>query len=106
MSGPIWRIEGRCRQATVVALRLLDVFWVGGRNRFDGGCAPPKPAPLAAAGVRGEHGICEPSSLPKEVRLVGGGILSHYPNQRLFTTKRWPPAPYRDRLRDDFQTPP
>jgi hypothetical protein len=24
------------------------------RNRFDGGCAPPNPAPLAAAGVRGE----------------------------------------------------
>ena len=23
-------------------------------NRFDGGCAPPNPAPLAAAGVRGE----------------------------------------------------
>ncbi len=24
------------------------------KNRFDGGCAPPSPAPLAAAGVRGE----------------------------------------------------
>ena len=23
-------------------------------NRFDGGCAPPNPGPLAAAGVRGE----------------------------------------------------
>ena len=23
-------------------------------DRFDGGCAPPNPAPLAAAGVRGE----------------------------------------------------
>jgi hypothetical protein len=23
-------------------------------NQFDGGCAPPNPAPLAAAGVRGE----------------------------------------------------
>ena len=23
-------------------------------NRFDGGCVPPKPAPLDAAGVRGE----------------------------------------------------
>ncbi len=26
-------------------------------NRFDGGCAPPNPAPLAAAGVRGELSI-------------------------------------------------
>ena len=25
-------------------------------NRSDGGCAPPNPAPLAAAGVRGEPG--------------------------------------------------
>ena len=24
-------------------------------NRIDGGCAPPIPAPLAAAGVRGER---------------------------------------------------
>ena len=26
------------------------------KNRVDGGCAPPNPAPLAAAGVRGEQG--------------------------------------------------
>ena len=30
--------------------------WVE-RNRFDGGFAPPNPAPLAAAGVRGELGM-------------------------------------------------
>jgi putative transposase len=29
-------------------------------NRFDGGCAPPNPAPLAAAGVRGEATAAAP----------------------------------------------
>jgi transposase InsO family protein len=29
-------------------------------NRVDGGCAPPNPAPLAAAGVRGERGARAP----------------------------------------------
>ena len=29
--------------------RIVRTDW------FDGGCAPPNPAPLAAAGVRGEH---------------------------------------------------
>ena len=29
-------------------------------NRSDGGCAPPNPAPLAAAGVRGEHPSRQP----------------------------------------------
>jgi putative transposase len=30
-------------------------------NRVDGGYAPPNPAPLAAAGVRGEHGASAPT---------------------------------------------
>ena len=32
----------------------LDKQICGRANGFDGGCAPPNPAPLAAAGVRGE----------------------------------------------------
>ena len=32
---------------------LQKNLWVK-TNRFDGGCAPPNPAPLAAAGVRGD----------------------------------------------------
>ena len=35
-------------------LRRVGLFSAADSNRFDGGCAPPNPAPLAAAGVRGE----------------------------------------------------
>jgi hypothetical protein len=36
-------------------LRVWASFSATDSDRFDGGCAPPNPAPLAAAGVRGER---------------------------------------------------
>jgi hypothetical protein len=42
------------RQSEEQKSRLAERIAQAGTNRFDGGCAPLNPAPLAAASVRGE----------------------------------------------------
>ena len=54
--GQITAVFALCRTLLESAITALQKnLWVNA-NRFDGGCAPPNPAPLAAAGVRGELG--------------------------------------------------
>lgn len=52
-----WRLEyNEYRPHSALGYRTPSEYADGIKaNQFDGGCAPPNPAPLAAAGVRGEH---------------------------------------------------
>ena len=47
-------------------------------NQVDGGCAPPNPAPLAAAGVRGE-----PEALPRQCGTTTGAKTKNQPRGTL-----------------------
>jgi integrase-like protein len=50
-----WRVEyNERRPHSALGYRTSSEYAGSRANRFDGGCAPPNPAPLAAAGVRGE----------------------------------------------------
>ena len=49
----------------------ISSFCMDGKNRFAGGCAPPNPAPLAAAGVRGESGRGCPADSAGSAGAVG-----------------------------------
>ena len=50
-----WRVEyNERRPHSALGYRTPNEYAGTKTNRFDGGCAPPNPAPLAAAGVRGE----------------------------------------------------
>jgi putative transposase len=50
-----WRVEyNERRPHSALGYRTPSDYAGRKTNRFDGGCAPPNPAPLAAAGVRGE----------------------------------------------------
>ncbi len=50
-----WRVEyNERRPHSALGYRTPNEYAYRKTNRFDGGCAPPNPAPLAAAGVRGE----------------------------------------------------
>jgi putative transposase len=50
-----WRVEYNVvRPHSALGYRTPSDYAGRKTNRFDGGCAPPNPAPLAAAGVRGE----------------------------------------------------
>ncbi|MGB7838215.1 MAG: integrase core domain-containing protein [Terrimicrobiaceae bacterium] len=50
-----WRVEyNERRPHSSLGYRTPSEYAGSRTNRFDGGCAPPNPAPLAAAGVRGE----------------------------------------------------
>ena len=50
-----WRLEyNERRPHSALGYRTPNEYAGTQINRFDGGCAPPNPAPLAAAGVRGE----------------------------------------------------
>src|SRR6476660_6723357 len=50
-----WRVEyNERRPHSALGYRTPNEYAERKTNRFDGGCAPPNPAPLAAAGVRGE----------------------------------------------------
>ena len=50
-----WRVESNERRPhSALGYRTPSEYAGSRTNRFDGGCAPPNPAPLAAAGVRGE----------------------------------------------------
>ena len=50
-----WRVEyNERRPHSALGYRTPNEYAGTQMNRFDGGCAPPNPAPLAAAGVRGE----------------------------------------------------
>ena len=50
-----WRVEyNERRPHSALGYRTPNEYAERKTNRFDGGCAPPNPAPLAAAGVREE----------------------------------------------------
>jgi putative transposase len=50
-----WRVEyNAVRPHSSLGYRTPNQYAQELANQFDGGCAPPNPAPLAAAGVRGE----------------------------------------------------
>jgi putative transposase len=50
-----WRVEYNTqRPHSSLGYRTPNKYAQALANQFDGGCAPPNPAPLAAAGVRGE----------------------------------------------------
>jgi putative transposase len=50
-----WRVEyNERRPHSALGYRTPSEYARSRTNQFDGGCAPPNPAPLAAAGVRGE----------------------------------------------------
>lgn len=52
-----WRREyNQERPHSSLGYRTPEEYVREETNRVDGGCAPPNPAPLAAAGVRGERG--------------------------------------------------
>ncbi|HEY5814646.1 MAG TPA: integrase core domain-containing protein, partial [Terrimicrobiaceae bacterium] len=52
-----WRVEyNERRPHSSLGYRTPNEYAHRRTNRFNGGCAPPIPAPLAAAGVRGEQG--------------------------------------------------
>jgi transposase InsO family protein len=52
-----WREEyNQRRPHSSLGYRTPEEYVASQTDRVDGGCAPPNPAPLAAAGVRGEHG--------------------------------------------------
>ena len=57
-----WRVEyNTLRPHSSLGYRTPNQYARQLTNQFDGGCAPPNPAPLAAAGVRGEQrGILPP----------------------------------------------
>ena len=56
-----WRQEyNEQRPHSSLGYRTPSEYASGQTNRFDGGCAPPNPAPLAAAGVRGNMGAHAP----------------------------------------------
>ena len=51
-----WRVEyNERRPHSALGYRTPSEYTKLQTNQIDGGCAPPNPAPLAAAGVRGEH---------------------------------------------------
>ena len=50
-----WRLEyNERRPHSALGYRTPNEYAESKTNRLNGGCAPPNPAPLAAAGVRGE----------------------------------------------------
>lgn len=56
-----WRMEyNEQRPHSSLGYQTPSEYANGQRNQFNGGCAPPNPAPLAAAGVRGELGATAP----------------------------------------------
>jgi hypothetical protein len=72
-----WELFGSLREARVIleqyrkeyneerphsalGYRTPEAYVRESRNKSDGGCAPPNPAPLAAAGVQGEQGATAP----------------------------------------------
>jgi len=57
-----WRLEyNEQRPHSSLGYQTPAAYAVAQTNRVDGGSAPPNPAPLAAAGVRGEHGASAPT---------------------------------------------
>ena len=48
------------RPHSALGYRTPEAYVRESRNKSDGGCAPPNPAPLAAAGVQGEQGATAP----------------------------------------------
>ena len=53
-----WRVEyNERRPHSALGYRTPNEYAYRKTNRFDGGCAPPNPAPLAAAGVRSGLGV-------------------------------------------------
>jgi putative transposase len=53
-----WRQEyNERRPHSSLGYRTPQEYAAGKTNRVDGGCAPPNPAPLAAAGVRGDRAL-------------------------------------------------
>jgi putative transposase len=56
-----WRVEyNEQRPHSSLGYRTPVEYVLAQTNRVDGGCAPPNPAPLAAAGVRGDQGAPAP----------------------------------------------
>ena len=56
-----YRIEYNTRRPhSALGYRTPEEYVQQGKDQSDGGCAPPNPAPLAAAGVRGEQGDSAP----------------------------------------------
>jgi transposase InsO family protein len=56
-----WRLEyNEQRPHSSLGYRTPREYAAMQTNRLDGGCAPPNPAPLAAAGVRGNMGATAP----------------------------------------------
>lgn len=50
------RVEyNECRSHSALGYRTRNEYAESKTNGFDGGCAPPNPAPLAAAGVSAGH---------------------------------------------------
>ena len=85
-----WRVEyNERRPPSALGYRTPNEYAGTQMNRFDGGYAPPNPAPLAAAGVRGELRInatkwLSPSREPRRRSSVAarayrdqGEALSH-----------------------------
>jgi transposase InsO family protein len=57
-----WRLEyNQERPHSSLGYQTPAEYALEATNRVDGGYAPPNPAPLAAAGVRGEEGACAPA---------------------------------------------
>ena len=57
-----WRCEyNQRRPHSSLGYQTPEEYAAGQTNRVDGGCAPPNPAPLAAAGGRGEQGAPAPA---------------------------------------------
>jgi len=53
-----WRVEyNEKRPHSALGYQTPSEYAAAQRNQTDGGYAPPNPAPLAAAGVRGEHEV-------------------------------------------------
>ena len=53
-----WRLEyNEARPHSSLGYRTPIEYAAAETNRVDGGCAPPNPAPLAAAGVRGNQAL-------------------------------------------------
>ena len=71
-----WRVEyNERRPHSALGYRTPNEYAGRKTNRFDGGCAPPNPAPLAAAGVRGNSG-----SRPQGGKLTKSKTLTNPQN--------------------------
>jgi putative transposase len=61
-----WRVEYNTqRPHSSLGYRTPNKYAQALANQFDGGCAPPNPAPLAAAGVRGNSSTPQGGKLRK-----------------------------------------